>query len=125
MDGFKDSTRTQYMKGGSVSCYAKGGKAEAKGAAKISKVMGEFKRGELHSGAKTGPKVTSRKQAIAIAMSEADKKPMKKAMGGPVAGDPRAARLMQAIQARKAQGVPVMNQRPLVGALSSIRGRTA
>jgi len=32
--------------------------------------MGEFKRGSLHSGSKTGPKVKSRKQAIAIALSE-------------------------------------------------------
>jgi hypothetical protein len=35
-----------------------------------SEVMGKFKRGELHSGSKKGPKVTSRKQAIAIMMSE-------------------------------------------------------
>ena len=38
--------------------------------AKIEKVMGEYKRGTLHSGSKTGPKVTSRKQAVAIALSE-------------------------------------------------------
>ena len=41
---------------------------------KVSKVMGEYKRGKLRSG-KPGPgkgqKVISRKQAIAIAMSEA------------------------------------------------------
>ena len=37
---------------------------------KVSKVMGEFKRGTLHSGSKKGPKVKSRKQAIAIALSE-------------------------------------------------------
>ena len=37
---------------------------------KTEKVMGEFKRGTLHSGSKKGPKVTSRKQAIAIALSE-------------------------------------------------------
>jgi hypothetical protein len=37
---------------------------------KTQKVMGEFKRGTLHSGSKKGPKVTSRKQAIAIALSE-------------------------------------------------------
>jgi len=37
---------------------------------KVEKVMGEFKRGTLHSGRK-GPVVKSRKQAIAIAMSEA------------------------------------------------------
>lgn len=38
---------------------------------KVGTVMGEFKRGNLHSGSKTGPKVTNRKQAIAIALSEA------------------------------------------------------
>lgn len=43
------------------------------GAAKMSKVMGEFKSGKLHSGSKKGPAVTSRKQAIAIALSEAGK----------------------------------------------------
>ena len=36
-------------------------------------VMGEFKRGTLRSGSKTGPKVKSRKQAVAIALSEAGK----------------------------------------------------
>jgi len=35
--------------------------------------MGEFKRGELHTGSKKGPLVRSRKQAEAIAMSEARK----------------------------------------------------
>lgn len=37
---------------------------------KVEKVMGEWKRGSLHSG-KKGPVVKSRKQAIAIALSEA------------------------------------------------------
>lgn len=36
---------------------------------KVAAVMGEFKRGTLHSG--SGAKVTDRKQAISIAMSEA------------------------------------------------------
>ena len=46
---------------------------------KESKVMGEFKRGTLHSG-KGGPVVKSRKQAVAIALSEAGKaKPKMKA----------------------------------------------
>jgi len=41
--------------------------------------MREFKKGKLHSGTKKGPKVKSRKQAIAIAMSEAGmSKPTKK-----------------------------------------------
>jgi hypothetical protein len=33
-------------------------------------VMHKFKAGELHSGSKEGPKVKSRKQAIAIMMHE-------------------------------------------------------
>jgi hypothetical protein len=41
-------------------------------AAKIGKVMGEYKDKELHSG-KDGKVVKSRKQAIAIALSEAGK----------------------------------------------------
>lgn len=40
---------------------------------KMQKVMHEFKAGKLHSGSKKGPMVKSRKQAIAIAMSEARK----------------------------------------------------
>lgn len=49
--------------------------------AKVGKVMREFKHGTLHSG-KGGPVVKSRKQAVAIAMSEANmrqkSKPKKK-----------------------------------------------
>ncbi len=43
----------------------------AKGKEKVHKVMKEFGAGKLHSGSKNGPAVTSRKQAVAIAMSEA------------------------------------------------------
>lgn len=39
----------------------------------VEKVMHEFKRGELHSGG-SGKKVKSRKQAIAIGLSEAREK---------------------------------------------------
>ena len=46
---------------------------KTKGAKKVAKVMREFKGGKLHSGSKKGPKVTSKKQAIAIALSEAGK----------------------------------------------------
>ena len=41
---------------------------------KVHKVMREFKEGKLHSGSKHGPKVKSRKQAIAIALSEQRRK---------------------------------------------------
>ena len=37
---------------------------------KVRKVMKEYKEGKLHSGSKKGPVVKSRKQAVAIAMSE-------------------------------------------------------
>ena len=39
--------------------------------AKVGKVMHEYKAGKLHSGSKKGPVVTSRKQAVAIALHEA------------------------------------------------------
>jgi len=45
----------------------------AAGKAKVAKVMGEFKRGDLHSGSKKGPEVTHPKQAIAIGLSEGRK----------------------------------------------------
>ena len=41
---------------------------------KVSKVMKEYKKGTLRSGSKKGPKVKNRKQAIAIALSEARKR---------------------------------------------------
>jgi hypothetical protein len=48
-------------------------KKKKKGPKKIEKVMREYKAGKLHSGSKKGPEVSSRKQAIAIALSEARK----------------------------------------------------
>lgn len=44
--------------------------SKKKATKKVAKVMKEYKAGTLHSG-KGGPVVKSRKQAIAIAMSEA------------------------------------------------------
>jgi len=58
--GFKEIKSGKMVK----EKMAKGGKVE--------KVMKEFKSGKLHSG-KKGPVVKSRKQAIAIALSEAGK----------------------------------------------------
>lgn len=40
---------------------------------KVEKTMHEFKHGELRSGSKSGPKVSNRKQAVAIALSQARK----------------------------------------------------
>lgn len=115
MKGFKDTTKMQYARGGRVEGYAKGGKT--KGAAKISTVMREFKEGKLHSGSKEGPKVKSRKQAVAIALNEAGKsKPSKKVVrkqeGGAVGRANRTqreeareeAKLMREVPARPTRG---------------------
>ena len=53
-------------------------KKPSKSASKIAKVMGEYKAGTLHAGVnpkgpKKAPIAGSRKQAIAIALSEAGK----------------------------------------------------
>jgi len=42
-----------------------------KGRAGVKQEMRKFKQGKLHSGSKKGPVVKSRKQAIAISLSEA------------------------------------------------------
>lgn len=113
MKDFKDSTKVQYERGGCVG-YAKGG--SVKGAAKVSKVMREFKRGELHSGSKEGPRVKSRDQAVAIALSEArraeGKKPVRKQDGGAIGRARRSqaeeareeAKLMREVPARPTRG---------------------
>ena len=59
-------TKADVLIGRGVIKKAKGGQI------KVKKVMKEFKSGKLHSG-KKGPVVKSRKQAIAIALSEAGK----------------------------------------------------
>lgn len=47
-------------------------------ASKVVKVMKEFKKGKLRSGSKHGPVVKDKKQAVAIAMSEAGMSKKKK-----------------------------------------------
>lgn len=51
----------------------------------MKETMHEYKEGELHSGSKTGPKVTNRKQAIAIGLNQeremGGRKPMKPRRG--------------------------------------------
>jgi hypothetical protein len=54
-----------------------------KGKSKVAKVMGEYKKGTLHAGVnpkgpKKAPLAKSRKQAIAIALSEAGMSKKKK-----------------------------------------------
>ena len=109
MDGFKNSTKTQYMKGGS-----------AKGEAKMAKVMGEFATGKLHSGSKKGPEVKNPKQAVAIALSEARKAgakiPMKKAEGGGVFNE-RGKRATNAEIA--AEGLRMERRKPPVEGIST------
>lgn len=135
MDGFKNTTKTSYdtssgrkfanggmtvsradMPGGEgpmskpamVAKYAKGG--SVKGEAKMAKVMGEFASGKLHSGSKKGPEVTNKKQAVAIAMSEARKAgakmPMKKGLGGGVFNErgQRATPAEVAAEGRRVEG---------------------
>lgn len=54
------------------------GKMKSKTEKKVKKVMKEFSEGKLHSGSKTGPKVTNPKQAVAIGYSEGRKAAKKK-----------------------------------------------
>ena len=54
-------------------------KKQTKTEKKVSKVMKEYAAGTLNTGSKKGPVVTSRKQAIAIALSVSKQsKPHKK-----------------------------------------------
>ena len=140
MDGFKNSTKTRYdtmsgktfanggmvvsrndmpdgqgpmSKPAMVAKYAKGGAVK-----KIEKVMGEFKSGKLHSGSKHGPEVTSKKQATAIALSEARKAgakiPMKKARGGSAeADDVMVARMTKDELSQGAKGIRMAKERML------------
>lgn len=46
-------------------------KGESESGRQVRSAMTEFNEGKLHSGSKTGPKVTNRKQAVAIGLSKA------------------------------------------------------
>lgn len=70
---------------------------------KVRKVMGEFKKGKLHSGSKKGPVVKNPKQAVAIALSEARKagaKIPKKAEGGSMSKGPSTRRSSESDRAQ-------------------------
>lgn len=71
--------------------------------AKVSKVMGEFKRGTLKSS--SGKKVTNRKQAIAIANSEGDRvMPQGKGYGKKKMSKGGAVKKQAGSSAKKKQG---------------------
>ncbi len=57
-----------------VPCQSEEIAMMSKGDKKMSKVMREYKAGTLNSGSKKGPVVKSRKQALAIGLSQAGKK---------------------------------------------------
>jgi hypothetical protein len=48
-------------------------KKKSEGSRKIKKMMEEYKERDLNSGSKKGPIVNNKKQAVAIALSEARK----------------------------------------------------
>lgn len=57
-------------------------KTKAGKKAAMAETMGEFKRGTLHSGSRKGPKVKSRKQAIAIALHSSGQAKRRKRLEG-------------------------------------------
>ena len=76
--GYEPTPNKKPFSKGSCQPVKKDGKEKGKKMAddKIAKVMGEFKRGELKSS--SGAEVKGRKQALAIALSEAERLKKKK-----------------------------------------------
>jgi hypothetical protein len=70
---YKDENDSYLKKGMKDESEKKHKVAKMRAQAKVGKVMHEFKAGMLHAGSKKGPVVSSRKQAIAIGLSEAGK----------------------------------------------------
>lgn len=104
-----------HLRGGPVAKAARN--------AKIATVMGEFKAGKLRSGSAQGPKVKGRKQAVAIAMSEAgaDYAARARRPGGMKKGGPVGALSADMKHPRKPMmpmrkgAVPVHRREPLIG----------
>jgi len=65
------SKTSQHCEGCAADFNVKGMSPDAVVRKKIGKVMSEYKAGTLNTGSKKGPIVTSKKQAIAIALSQA------------------------------------------------------
>jgi hypothetical protein len=68
MEGIQSSAQKQAMNHPNKLGAGAAARRKLHGKAKIPVVMGEFKRGTLHSG--SGEIVTDRRQALAIALAE-------------------------------------------------------
>ena len=64
-----------------------------------SKVMAKWKAGDLHSGAKSGPKVKGQKQAVAIMLSEKQKEA--KSGGSYIDSDEQPQRLTKPARSKR------------------------
>lgn len=73
----KKHEKKEHKKDPKKKDHRKKDKYSAKAEKKISKVMREYSKGQLHSSSKKGPVVTNPKQAQAIAISEARRKGLK------------------------------------------------
>jgi hypothetical protein len=60
-----------------------------------NKVMSSWKAGQLHSGSKTGPKVSSQRQAVAIMLSEKRKAAQGKSEYKPAMSEDKPSRAVR------------------------------